>query len=119
MPAWMWHLTDEVAVLFTADRATLQSVLAYPRFPHRDTARATLYTGKNGRAVGWQFSFPAALWNGVVRHLGRAQVTYLDDRTVPPDGRAAVSAPPSLPAPTSPQARKRRATGPAGRPRVP
>ncbi|HEU4754910.1 MAG TPA: hypothetical protein VFU47_17515, partial [Armatimonadota bacterium] len=74
----MWRLTPDHAVLYTADRATLNAVLAYPRFPHQDISRAVTYAGKNGRVFAWQFIFPTSLWNGVVRHLGRAAVTYLD-----------------------------------------
>lgn len=79
MHAWMWQLTDQHAVLYTNDRPTLQAVLGYARFPHKDVARATTYSNRKGKVVGWQFVFPAALWNGLVRHLGRASLTFTDD----------------------------------------
>src|SRR6476660_6517074 len=47
--AWMWRLTDQHAVLFTDDRATLNAVLGYGRFPYKDVSRATTYASKRGR----------------------------------------------------------------------
>ena len=56
LQAWMWRLTEEHAVLYPNDRATLNAVLAYPRFPHQNTDRAVTYTGKNGRALSFNGS---------------------------------------------------------------
>lgn len=74
----MWRLTDDHAVIYTNDRATLKALFAYSRFPHHDLSRATTYEGKNGRVFAWQFTFPISAWNGVVRYLGRASITMLD-----------------------------------------
>lgn len=78
MQAWMWRLTDDHAVIYTDDKATLKALFAYSRFPHQDLSRATTYERKNGRAFAWQFTFPVSAWNGVVRYLGRASITMLD-----------------------------------------
>ena len=100
MQAWMWRLTEDHAVLYTNDRPTLNAVLAYGKFPHKDLSRATVYSSRNGRACGWQFTFPQTIWNGVVRHLGRSGITMLDHEP----GRVAprqivASAPADLPVP--------------------
>lgn len=78
MRAWMWRQTETDAVLYTEDRQTLNSLLAYARFPYRDAGKAMTYARANGRVYGWQFTIPATIWNGVVRHLGRQAVTMLD-----------------------------------------
>lgn len=100
MQAWMWRLTEDHAVLYTNDRPTLNAVLAYGKFPHKDLSRATVYSSRNGRACGWQFTFPQTIWNGVVRHLGRSGITMLDHepgRVAP--RRIVASAPADLPVP--------------------
>ena len=92
MHAWMWPLTEKHAVVYTNDRATLNAVLAYARFPHKDASRAVTYgRGANGRAFAWQLTFPREIWNGLVRHLGRAAVTYLDGPQPAPEQPAAPS----------------------------
>lgn len=97
----MWRLTDNHAVIYTNDRATLKALFAYSRFPHHDLARATTYEGKNGRVFAWQFTFPVSAWNGVVRYLGRASITMLDQErpgtssTPTPEPSAATVAPAS------------------------
>jgi hypothetical protein len=78
MAAWMWRLNEHTAVIYTNDRSTLDQVLGYARFPHKDLKTATTYAGKNGKVFAWQFTFPQGIWNGVVRHLGRARVVLLD-----------------------------------------
>jgi hypothetical protein len=74
----MWRLTDHHAVIYTDDRATKDALLSYARFPYDDIERATTYSRGAKRPYAWQFTFPLSLWNGVVRHLGRASVTFLD-----------------------------------------
>ncbi len=82
MQACMWRLTEQHALFYTDDRATLRAILAYARFPYRDAAKATTtYTGKNGRVFAWQFVIPYDLWNGVVRYLGKEAITVLDPET--------------------------------------
>ena len=90
----MWRQTETDAVLYTEDRQTLNSLLAYARFPYRDAGRAMTYTRSNGRVYGWQFTIPAEIWNGVVRHLGRQSVTMLD---MEPGRRRPVEPQPELP----------------------
>src|SRR4051812_25365480 len=99
MQACMWRLTDQYAVLYTGDRATLKAVLGYARFPHKDISRATTYAGKNGKVFAWQFTFPMALWNGMVRHLGRAAVTFLDEEKPTRAARKPAASTPKAPAP--------------------
>ncbi len=100
MQAWMWRLTEDHAVLYTNDRPTLNAVLAYGKFPHKDLSCATVYSSRNGRACGWQFTFPQTIWNGVVRHLGRSGITMLDHEPGRVASRQiAASAPADLPVP--------------------
>lgn len=126
MSTWMWRLTDAHAVLYTDERRTLEAVLAYPRFPHRDLTRATTYVDRSGRVVAWQFTFPSAIWSGLLRYLGRSTVTCVDDLASgePPRGalerraagRAAPapSGSPTGPSPARPRAQQPK-TGGAGR----
>src|SRR5690242_12396030 len=99
MSAYLWRLTDHHAVLYTDDRSILNAALAYSRFPHGDLTHATTYHGKNNRVFAWQFTFPLAVWNGLVRHLGRAALTFLDEEK--PSRKAAPPAP--EPVPSKPQ----------------
>ena len=48
-------LTGEGA--FTDDRATLNAVLGYVKFPYKDVSHATTYASKKGRIVAWQFTW--------------------------------------------------------------
>lgn len=112
MSAYLWRLTDDHAVFYTDDRTLLSAALAYARFPHDDLSRATTYHGKNQRVFAWQFTFPLAAWNGLVRHLGRSALTFLDEerpsarRAAPAGPAAPPAAPPSRPAASSPAPRK-------------
>jgi len=92
----MWRLTDDHAVIYTDDRATLKALFAYSRFPHQDLSRATTYERKNGRVFAWQFTFPVSVWNGVVRHLGRASITMLDQERWISSAEAAPQVPPPV-----------------------
>lgn len=118
MRAWMWRLTETNAVLYTEDRQTLNSLLAYARFPYRDAGRAITYARSNGRVYGWQFTIPAEIWNGVVRHLGRQAVTMLDLDT----GRRRPTEPqpelPMIPVQPDPPAPTTRTKGAAAKPSV-
>ena len=109
MSAYLWRLTDHHAVLYTDDRSILAAALAYPRFPHHDLNRATTYHGKNNRVFAWQFTFPLEIWNGLVRHLGRAALTFLDEEK-PRKTREA--APPPQPAAATPASTTTRARRP-------
>ena len=117
MHALMWRLSDTHAVLYTDDRGTLRAALAYPKFPHRDATAATTYCRKSGRAFAWQITFPASLWNGVVRHLGRGSLVFLDDvKTVQKSPQKS----PRKPAPARSPAPPSRPAAPvgAGKPRA-
>ena len=106
MQAWMWRLTDDHAVIYTDDRATLKALFAYSRFPHQDLSRATTYERKNGRVFAWQFTFPVSAWNGVVRCLGRASITMLDqERWI-----SAAEAVPPTPLPIEPPKKGKKAS---------
>ena len=104
----MWRLTDAHAVIYTDDRATLKALLAYSRFPHDNISRAATYENKKGKVFAWQFTFPMAAWNGVVRYLGRSSITMLD---IEREASRPSAAPKSQPAPEKP--RERRAAGSA------
>src|SRR5262245_12292248 len=118
----MWRQTDDHAVLYTNDRATLDQLLSYRRFP-KDASQATTYTGKNGRVYAWQFTVPASLWNGLVRHLGRESFEFLDadrprsrrepDAEPPIIAAIAVPAPPAVKPDRAPRKGEARREGPA------
>ena len=116
MSAYLWRLTDHHAVLYTDDRSILNAALAYSRFPHQDLTRATTYHhGKNNRVFAWQFTFPMAVWNGLVRHLGRAALTFLDEekpaaRKATPPAPEPILSKPQKPATVKPEAPQRVST---------
>lgn len=112
MQAWMWRLTDQHAVFYTNDRSMLKAILAYAKFPHKDAATAATYERKGGRACGWQFTFPLSLWNGVVRHLGRSSLTFLDQEK---GGAGALPLPvaPPVASISTPKSGQHRVTAPA------